>query len=140
MVEGWVKQRLAGELGVHGAAKRAKVDHADVVQVGDQDPIALHKAMEPLRVAPRDQAAVDVVEHAEDLLRDITDVDDAVVVKQRQVRGGIAIEGWVGQGGIELRLGIDSRVVGLFDPHTDGCGKIAVKLLGLVAWGNLASY
>ena len=73
-----------------------------------------------------------VVEHTENLLRDIADVDDAVVVEQRQVRSGIAIEGRVGQGDLELRLGIDARVICLFDPHTDGCGKIAVKLLSLL--------
>jgi hypothetical protein len=52
------------------------------VQVGDQDAVALHKAVQSLLFAPRDQGGVGVVEQAQNLLRDIADMHGAVVVEQ----------------------------------------------------------
>jgi hypothetical protein len=57
-----------------------------------------------------------------------------MVVEQRQVHSRVVKKGRVGQGGLELRLGVDPRVVWLFDPLPNRHRKKAVKLLSLVHW------
>ena len=76
-----IEDGLGGELWVHGAPKRRKIDHANVVQIGQQHTIPLHKGEAP-QIAPRHEHPVADLQDIQHLVGHIAHVDNPMIGKE----------------------------------------------------------
>ena len=91
VVQSRIEYGLGRVFRVHRPAERGEVGHADVVKIGQENPVALHKG-ESAGVPARDKHAVTVGQHIQQVSGYISGVDDAVIGEEADVLLGAAMK------------------------------------------------
>src|SRR5262245_10684270 len=104
---------------MHEPAKWGELNHADVMQVGKCDAIALHKRIESLRRSCRNKQAVYVVEQQNYLARYITYMNYPMIGIQANMCSWRFPEALIANEHPKAGLGVYLRVVALLDPGAE---------------------